>query len=294
MRGITGAGRPMPPLRRSHAERGNEGVERGNEVAKRIWVVLGLWLVLALMAASAQAQSTTTVEIYPCPTGQAAAISDRLRVEFGTFPASESLPTSGPRRSSCRPRRRSKHALASGSRPLRRQWERPSAGGASAGRTDCKHRPPRLRPARSICEIARPETLASALSNIFASRLEALPAEQLQARRYRLALAGGGSVEISVDLATADVTVAGPSPAVNTSIRLIRLLDSPTEAEGREVRLLPLRTAPPASIRHVAEVLRDTTGSPPPNPPLAVTLFQSRDAAALRRCRQHPLAQPGE
>ena len=154
-----------------------------------VWFALVGSVVLGCATAARAADETgLVVKVYACPTGQASATAERLRTEFGpiagvriaaderTAKVIAQAPPAVQARISQRlaalmPGQTVQAAGASG-----------PAGGASPSRSISLHR-------------VKTEQVEASLWSMLGNRLSALPSSRPQARRYRLALAGGGRVE---------------------------------------------------------------------------------------------------
>jgi type II secretion system protein D len=133
-------------------------------------------------------------------------------------------------------------------------------------------------PARRVgLRHAKVEQIEAALWTTLGSRLLALPAQRPPARRYRLALSGGGAVELTLDPEAGQVVIDGPPATADTCVRLIRVLDSQQDPGGRNVRLVPLAGPPSASIQRAAAVIRNASGGREAGLPMVSLLFQPRD-----------------
>jgi type II secretion system protein D len=124
------------------------------------------------------------------------------------------------------------------------------------------------------------DQLEASLAGLLGNRLRPIPALRAQTRRYGVVSGNGDSVELTIDAGLKQAIIDGPGPTVETCARLIRALDSPDEAGGRNTRLVPLRTSKPESIRRVITAVHDGTGDRQAHMPLAATLFQAADHSA--------------
>ncbi|MFZ1936976.1 MAG: secretin N-terminal domain-containing protein, partial [Thermoguttaceae bacterium] len=247
---------------------------------------LGLFVTLSLTACSASAQSDLTVRVYSCASGQAPAAADKLRMEFGVF--------SGVRIAA--DERTSQVIVQAPAEIQSRIGQRLAAAAppAAARQADNRETAAAAPQSQSISlRYATAPQIDRALSSVLGSRLTALPAEHAPAKQYRLALSGG-QINVTVDPTTSKVNMEGPGPLLGAFVRLIQVLDSPSEGGGRDVRLLSLKSSPSPSIQQVAEVVRGSAGSQPASPPLAAMLFQPREgaAAAAQPPRAPPAAPP--
>ena len=244
-------------------------------------------MVLAFSTVPAAAQTGPVVRIYACPAGQAATIADRLRDEFGVFrdvriasdERTSQVIVQAPAEVQSRVPQRLRVLAAM---PAKAPCRRVASAGPRPGATAAYQ----IR--RIGLSHTRPESMAASLSSVFGGRLVSLPSQELQTRRYRLALSGGGSFDLTFDLANSQVTVEGPGPAIDRCVFLIRVLDTPRRTDGSEIRLLPLRAEQTASIRKVSEAIRDGAAPRQPTPPLATRLFQSPELAQASPPRVNP------
>ena len=235
----------------------------------RIWPAL-LAAALVWCAAAVRADETgLVVKVYACPTGQAAATAEKLRTEFGAIAGvriaadertAKVIAQAPPQVQARISQRLATLTPNTASQPPGASSQ---AGGATPSRNISLHR-------------VTAEQVEASLWSMLGSRLSALPSSRPQARRYRLALAGGGSVDLTLDFAAASVNVEGFGAALDASARLIQVLDSPSQTGDRNVRVLPLHTAS-ASVDRVAAAIRNTTGPQPKTPPALAMLFQPRD-----------------
>ena len=110
------------------------------------------------------------------------------------------------------------------------------------------------------------------------NRLSSLPGQRTDLRQYRLALADGSHVDLAIDWAAGQVSIQGAEAAAEACARLIRTVDNQAAAGGSDIRLLPLRGAPSASIQRAAALIRSATGTRAGEVPMIATLFQAKDA----------------
>jgi len=211
-------------------------------------VAFGLLVTLSLTAGSAFAQNDLAVRVYTCPTGQAPATADRLRTEFGAFAGV---------RIAADERTSQVIVQAPAEIQSRIGQELAAAAPAAAVRQPDNRQAPTATPqSRSIAlRYATAQQIDRALSSILGNRLSATPVQRPPAKQYRLALSGG-DIDVTIDPTSAQVTVEGAGAVVGAFARLIQVLDSPSESGGRDVRLLPLKSPPSASLQQVAEVIR--------------------------------------
>jgi general secretion pathway protein D len=243
--------------------------------------LVGRWLVcvlLSLLATSgdlAIAQSAATVAAYPCPNGAAQSTAELLRKEFG---AVSSVRIAADERTSqvivyAPPdvQTRISQRLAVLSAP---------ANALPAGRVPRALTPDRatesgyqFRTISLSLQHCTATQLETALAEILGNRLTATPSPRPQMRLFRVSLRGGEDAELAIDPALKQVTVEGPSGAVDACGRLIRALDSLDEVGGRNTRVIPLRTSSPASIRRAVAAIQATTGAREPRVNMVATLY---------------------
>jgi len=114
---------------------------------------------------------------------------------------------------------------------------------------------------------SRAEQVEATLATVLRGRLSALPAAGAQ-RRYRLAVPGGGAIEIAFDRATNQVTVHGAGQALESSVRLIRGLDEAGRTSGASTRLVSVGGSTPATLsRTIAAVAQAGPVAAPPAGP---------------------------
>ncbi len=240
-----------------------------------LYVALGLLVNLSLTACSASAQNDLTVRVYSCLSGQAPATADRLRTEFGVF--------TGVRIAADE---RTSQVIVQAPAEIQSRVGRrlaavtPAAAARQPGNREASTAAPQSR-SITLRNATAPQ-VERALSNILGSRLTAMRAERPPAKQYRLALSGG-EIEVTVDPATSKVTAEGPVALLGAFVRLVQVLDSPSGAGGRDIRLLALKSSPSPSIQQVAEVVRSSGGSQPAAEPLAAMLYQPKEGAAAQQ-----------
>ncbi len=180
---------------------------------RRLLIALGLFMVQLLTVSVGRSDDGPA--FYRCPTGQAAATAERLRTEFGAI--------SGVRIAA--DERTSQVIVLAPANIQATIRQRLAAGGpvsAAPAAPAATPRPVEMPPAHVGAEQSRsvalrnikPDQLEASLWNMLGNRFSSLPASRTQTKRYRLALAGGGSIDIAIDAATAQVTVEGPAAAV--------------------------------------------------------------------------------
>jgi general secretion pathway protein D len=244
----------------------------GAVLSRALRVACAMLPMLSLGGGAVSAQTAPVVKAYLCPIGTAQATADRLRSEFGGLAG---VTIAGDERTSqvvaCAPpdiQARIGQRLA--------VLTVPAAAPAAAGPTNPP--PASVNQSRSVLlQHCTAEQLESSLKWILENRLSALPAARLQERRYRVSVADGENVDLTIDAGLRRVTIDGPGAAVEASARLLRALDSPDESGGRNTRLVPLRTARLAGIERAIAAVRNATADRQPHVPLAATLFQAQD-----------------
>ncbi len=118
----------------------------------------------------------------------------------------------------------------------------------------------------------------AALVNALGARLSRVGADGSRAVVYRLT-AAGGVAELGIDSQLGTVTVRGSGPAVQSCVRLIRLLDGAERPADDGTRLVSLAGARPTDVRRLVEAIR--TGSEPGGRPERVRSTES--SAAIPR-----------
>jgi len=259
-----------------------------------------LSLFLAFFIAwPALAQEKGETKVYRCPTGQAPALAEQFRSEFGgtagfriaAFEPTSQIIVSAPPAVHAQISRRLENGGAAVSASLPGPGTAPSAPAASPS-------PQSAVPAASAVTTqtvqrrgvalrrAKPEEIEKALANIMGNRLSPISTALPQTRQYRLDMAGDRNIDLVFDLAGANVTLEGPAAAVETCARLIQVLDGPREAAGRDVRLLPLRAANLASVRRATDAIQTATQSAPAArssaPSLATAMLAARGQDATQ------------
>ncbi|MHC4177832.1 MAG: hypothetical protein ACYSWU_10010, partial [Planctomycetota bacterium] len=244
--------------------------------------------------------------VYPCPPASARAIAARLRQEFGGIPgvhigADDRL---GQIFVDAPPEIRAQIA-----RRLTTFLPHASPQTLQASPTTPPIYPPpayRAPKSQSIqLRYAPAGQVEAGLVGTLGKRLAPVQAAAVGVRGYRLALPGGGRIDLSVNHQANQVAVQGTGIGVDSCVRLIRTLDSPGLPPGRSVRLLSLRTSSPASVRQVAAAIsegapaqRAGQGNPPqaggPRGPMVTTMFQPPvDPREEENPEAAPLGQPG-
>ena len=103
----------------------------------------------------------------------------------------------------------------------------------------------------------------TALRELFAGRLMPVPDGGLGQRKYRFTDAAGSRVELVFEQRRRGVTIHGPGPLAQQFARLIQSIDAGHAAEGRTVRLIPLRHADPTDVRKAVDAYRSGAGQAP-------------------------------
>lgn len=242
---------------------------------KWLCLVLGMTLLIASSPLPTWAQNGLVVKVYSCPTGQAATMADGLRNEYGVIQGvriaadqrTSRIVVQAPPDVQARISQRMAGTIQGPVPPVGQPaYENQASAKSIQSRTLALRR-------------SKADQVESSLWSMLGNRLSSLPQQRQQIRRYQLALAGGGNVNLSIDFSAGQVTVEGGAGAVDAAARLIQVLDNPQDANGREVRVMPLRTAQLASVQRAATVIQNATGPQPADPPMVTMLFQQRDAS---------------
>jgi len=226
--------------------------------------LVGVGLLSAvLFTQSAGAQDRLVAKAYKCPQGQAAATADTLRNDYGVIPGvrvavderTSQVIVQAPPEVQARISQR----MATAYPDLQPPAEKATASSAEV---------------RQIAlQRVQPEQLDAALWSTVGNRLTAVAEQRAGSRGYHLTMTGGGVVTLWIDAAAKQVKLEGPATAVDAAARLIRVLDSPQDQAGRNVRLMPLQPAQLASVERAASVIRAVNG-PRVALPLAALLMQ--------------------
>ncbi len=225
-----------------------------------------LWTSIIIQ--SAFAEGGLVVKLYVCPQGQAATMADTLRNEYGVIPgvrvAADERTSRVIVQAPAEVQSRVSQRMAAAFPDLQPAPEKGAAGPIES----------RQIPLKWI----QAGQLETALWNTLGNRLTAIPEQRPPSRGYRLALSGGGTVAIWIDLGANQVKLEGSATAIDSAARLIQVLDAPQDPAGRNVRLMPLQPAQVASVQRAASILR-TAGGAPVAMPLAALLMQPRPEA---------------
>ncbi len=240
---------------------------------RRSWFAVGALSILALLAWVAQtyrpaaAQAEVVVKTYPCPDGQAATIADHLRQELSAVDGVRVAVDS-----------RASQVVVQAPQEVQ-VWvaQRLGVNADLATASDAPSASGNATQTRTITlGRSQPNQIATALEDILGDRLTTLSLPRESPRKYHLA-ADGGTLELTVDSAASQVKLSGTPAAVDSTARLVQILDGPQES-AHNVRLLPLRTA------HLDDIQRATAAI------MAVSTTASRTPATLAYYQ----AKPGE
>ena len=239
------------------------------EVSKfihRIPLVGAGLLLVFIFAQTVWAQSGLVVKLYPCPQGQAAATADALRNDYGAIPgvrvAADERTSQVIIQAPPEVQARVSQRLAAAFPGLQPAADKAPAGGGEVRQVPLKR--------------IQADQLEAALWSTLGNRLTAIQGQPAQPHGYHLALSNGGAVTIWIDFSTKQVKLEGSATAVDAAVRLIQVLDSPQDAAGRNVRVMPLQPAQVASVQRAASIMRTANGAPPVALPLAALLMQPR------------------
>jgi general secretion pathway protein D len=223
--------------------------------------VLLTWFLLASYpSAEAQQAVPTTAEpnlkVYLCEPAMAQATAARLREEFrgvgGVHIAADDrlgriVIQAPPEIQAEIARRLASPPPSVTPQPDRRNPSAPAAQPVSVARGPSVHSVQLRNTTSRQVEFGLVDTLGK--------RLTPAPARGPGGQNYRLALPGGGALDVNIDYRANVVTVRGTGVAVDSCVRLIQALDSPPQPAGRTVRLVSLLTTSPASVRLVANAI---------------------------------------
>jgi len=114
----------------------------------------------------------------------------------------------------------------------------------------------------------------AALLGMLGDRLAAIPGSGLGIKSYRMALAGGGDLQIGIQHQANLVIIQGSGSAVDSCARLIQVLDGPRPTPNQTTRLASFRAASPASVRKAVEAVGTKASTSHPRGPMVTMLFQ--------------------
>ena len=78
-------------------------------------------------------------------------------------------------------------------------------------------------------------------------------------RKYRLALAGGCDLRLSIHTTANEVSLEGAATAIEAAARLIQVIDQAPDTAGRDVRLIPIETAQLTGVQRAAAAIEKAT-----------------------------------
>ena len=264
------------------------------------------WLMLALLAGIASpaamaadaplataadapgpAESGMTVKVYSCPAGTAQDAADRLLNEFGVIAG---VRIAADRRTSQVVVQAPAEVQAQVSQRLAavaaESAGHPGSGSAAAPLPGNRAKPQAVSAgqvrSRSVAlRRLSAEQLEAALWSMLGNRLSATPGGSKEIRRYRLALASGAAVLLTLDSPAQRVVIDGPASAVDACGRLVQLLDNPVRDGQRSTRVVPLWTSRPEGVQRAAQAVVTAMGPAAAHAPMTLALFQPRaDAPA--------------
>ena len=161
----------------------------------------------------AAAQTEMVVKVYTCPAGTAGPLADQLREEFGMVPGVRVA--ADPRTSQV-----IVQAPPEIQARISQRLARSAPGGVAS---------PAQKTAGVLLRSATVEQVETALWGMLGNRLSSLPPPRPQVRKYRLALAGGGSIDLTIDPACA----AGDRRGYGPRNRRLYALDPGPGQSGR-------------------------------------------------------------
>jgi len=258
-------------------------------------------MLLLCPAPRATAQTNTVVKVYACAPGTAPATADRLRAEFALAPGvriaadarTSQVVVQAPPEIQARVSQRLAVLPSSGSaspdaaQGLPAGSATPSAVPQPAPRSALPAPFPQGNTAGATADNVplrhlQIEQFEAALWSVMGRRLSALPPPTPQARRFRLALAGGSAVDLTLEPPAARVSLEGHAAAVEACRRLIRAIDRPQESGGHSTRLISLQAARPESVQRAVAAVGAGSPAAQPGAAMVANLFQAqpRPAAA--------------
>ena len=221
---------------------------RSRRSPKRLGLVSWLSIVLVCFATARtfaqngqSAQNTTgtqeslVVKIYGCPAGQAAATAEQLRSNFGVFGG---VQIASDERTSQVIVQAPADIQARISQRLAAAMPQPPETNAKAGEGSQTPAAP-VQTRRITLQHMKTEQLGTSLWNLLGNRLSTLPTSTPKMNRYRLALFGGGRVDVTLDSAAGQAIVEGVGGIVDVCARLIEALDAQSADGGKDIHMLP-------------------------------------------------------
>ena len=235
---------------------------------RRSWIAAALLALLAWVAWEIQsnrpalAQDDPVVKAYPCPAGHAAAIAEHLREELG---AVDGVRVAADPRTS--------QVVVQAPKEVQ-VWIAQRLAGNADFKTDGPGRAVGAPQTRTV-KLQRLSTaqIETSLGDILGERLMPVSSPREQVRAYRVALTSG-SIDVNLDAGSSQVKLSGSGPAVDAAVRLIQILDGPPEG-GRNIRLLPLRTAHLDDVQRAMAAIR-TVANTAPNKPSTLAFYQTK------------------
>jgi hypothetical protein len=227
----------------------------------RSWIALaavGL-LVAGVLATQAfrpaLAEDGLIVKAYSCPDGQAAVIADQLREKWGMV---DGVRVAADARSS--------QVVVQAPREVQVWVGQQLAANARAKAAAAEASSPTGTPAQTRTVALRRSSsreIETALGDLMPDRLTTLSLPRDAVRAYRLA-ADNGSLDLSIDPNTSQVKLSGPASLVESTARVVQVLDGPTEG-GRSVRLMALHTAHLDDVQRATAAIQTVSSSAPPS-----------------------------
>jgi type II secretory pathway component GspD/PulD (secretin) len=230
------------------------------------------------MVRPALADSGTTYKVYPCPAGTAQSVADRLWNEYGVIagvriaaePQTSQVVVQAPPEVQARISQRLAGTAGQSAPPAAAVAANPDAPGripAGAPAGGVQSRSVSLRRLSA-------EQLEARLWGMLGNRLSATPGGSREIRRYRLALASGGAVMLTLDAANQRMVVDGSAAAADACVRLVQYLDSPAQDGQHSTQMVPLEGGRPEDVRRAAQSIMKAMGPGNERLPMALALFQ--------------------
>ncbi|HUT95441.1 MAG TPA: secretin N-terminal domain-containing protein [Thermoguttaceae bacterium] len=233
--------------------------------------------------------SQSVLKIYRCRPGSADSVAARLHEEFGRNPSVRVVPD-----------QRTSQVLVMAPPDVQSQIadrlpeERTPGAASESPRSNAPSSPRSSANAGPVSYTSQEvqlwhttgEQFEAALVRMLADRLTPVASTQPDASTYRLTLAGGQALRLSVDRRSNRVKIEGAADALGTSIPLLHVLDSPEASVERSTRLLSLkagRTADVERVIHAIQTSQSLEGTRPDNASASDRQSQLRLAMAYQQ-----------
>ncbi len=129
------------------------------------------------------------------------------------------------------------------------------------------------------------DQLESQLRGALGARLTASSAAPPGTSRYRIALAKGSSVELSIDRSSNLVAMQGESASLTSLARLIELIDNGGKSASGATEMIPFQTAKPQDMRKAVDAMRlnMSAGQSNPRMPMVMQILNDSTGTAAQQ-----------